>query len=92
MGWLGRLFHKRWEEERLDAELRFHLEQRVRDYVASGLSREEAHRRANLAFGGLEQVKQDCRNFSTPSGACPRIVALRWWRFSLWRWVSAPPL
>jgi hypothetical protein len=33
-GWLRRLFHKRLTEKRLDAELRFHLEQKVRDYVA----------------------------------------------------------
>ena len=62
MGWLRRLFHKRLTEKRLDAELRFHLEQRTRDYVASGVSLEEARRRANLVFGGLEQVKQDCRD------------------------------
>src|SRR5215472_9043357 len=60
-GWLRRLFHKRLTEERLDAELRFHLEQRVGDYLASGLPTEEARRRANLRFGGLEQVKQACR-------------------------------
>ena len=60
-GWLQRLFHKRRAETELDAELRFHLEQRVRDFVAAGLSPEEARRRANLAFGGLEQVKQECR-------------------------------
>ena len=60
-GWLRRLFHKRLTEERLDAELRFHLEQRVRDYVASGLPPAEARRRANLRFGGLEQVKENCR-------------------------------
>jgi putative ABC transport system permease protein len=61
MGWLRRLFHKRLMEKRMDAELRFHLEQWVRDCVASGMNREEALRRANLAFGGLEQIKQDCR-------------------------------
>jgi len=61
-GWLGRLFRKRLTEKRLDAELRFHLEQRVRDFMASGMSPEEARRRAHLAFGGLEQVKQDCRD------------------------------
>ena len=47
-GWLRRLFHKQLTEKRLDAELRFHLEQKVRDYVAAGLSPEEARRRANL--------------------------------------------
>jgi putative ABC transport system permease protein len=61
MGWLRRLFHKYLMEKQMDAELRFHLEQRVRDYVASGMNQEEACRRAHLAFGGLEQVKQDCR-------------------------------
>jgi len=60
-GWLRRLFHKRVTEERLDAELRFHLEQRVKDFIASGLSPAEARRRANLRFGGLEQVKENCR-------------------------------
>ena len=30
-GRLHRLFHKRQAEERLDAELRFHLEQRIRE-------------------------------------------------------------
>jgi putative ABC transport system permease protein len=62
MRWLGRLFHKRLMEKQLDAELRFHLEQRVRDFVASGMDEEEARRRAHLTFGGLEQVKQDCRD------------------------------
>jgi putative ABC transport system permease protein len=61
MSWLRRLFHKSLTEKRMDAELRFHLEQRVRDHVASGMSAEEARRRAHLAFGGLEQIKQDCR-------------------------------
>lgn len=59
--WLRRLFRKRQTEKLLDAELRFHLEQRVRDFVASGMGQQEARRRAHLAFGGLEQVKQDCR-------------------------------
>src|SRR5229473_547840 len=62
MGWLHRLLRRPLMEKRLDAELRFHLEQRVRDFVASGMDQEEARRRAHLAFGGLEQVKQDCRD------------------------------
>ena len=65
MGWLGRLFHKRLTEKRMDAELRFHLEHRVVDYVASGMNPVEARRRALLSFGGLEQIKQDCRDART---------------------------
>ena len=61
MHWVRRLFQKSVAEQRLDAELRFHLEQRVRNYLALGLPPKEAWRRANLAFGGLQQVKQECR-------------------------------
>ncbi len=68
MLWLHRLFHHRDAEQHLDAELRFHLEQRANDYVALGLSPEEARRQANLAFGGLEQVKQDCREVHFENG------------------------
>ena len=64
-GWVRRLFPKRPAERDLDAELRFHLQQRARDFEALGLSPQEARRRANLAFGGLEQVKQDCREART---------------------------
>lgn len=60
-GWFLRLLHDRRAEEELDAELRFHLEQRVQDLVASGLPLVEARRRANLSFGGLEQIKEECR-------------------------------
>jgi putative ABC transport system permease protein len=63
--WVRHLFPKRPAERDLDAELRFHLEQRARDFEALGLSPQEARRRANLAFGGLEQVKQDCREART---------------------------
>ena len=51
----------RWER-RLDAEMRFHLEQQVRDYLAQGLSREEAQRRAYREFGGIELSKEECRD------------------------------
>ena len=58
---LTRLFRKQQAEKHLDAELRFHLERQVSDYVASGLSPAEARRRASLDFGGLESVKQQSR-------------------------------
>jgi len=64
-GWVRRLFPKRPPERDLDAELRFHLQQRARDFETLGLSPQEARQRANLAFGGLEQVKQDCREART---------------------------
>lgn len=48
-------------EKRLGEELQFHLERQVSDYVRAGMSEEEAHRKAHLQFGGLEGVKEECR-------------------------------
>jgi predicted permease len=52
----------RGREDRLDRELRFHLEEQVRAHVARGASEEEARRLARLEFGGLEAVKDACRD------------------------------
>jgi putative ABC transport system permease protein len=49
-------------EERLDKELRFHLDQHTEDSIAQGLDPEEARRQARLALGGPEQVKEMCRD------------------------------
>src|SRR5215472_3413635 len=61
MRWYERFFRRGLTEKRLDAELRFHLDQRITDLVAAGTAPEEARRRARLEFGGLEQVKEECR-------------------------------
>jgi len=49
-------------EAELDEELRFHLERQVEKYLQSGLSREEAQRRARLEFGGIALAKEECRD------------------------------
>jgi putative ABC transport system permease protein len=48
-------------ENELDAELRFHLERQTDKYMRSGMGQAEALRRARLEFGGLDQVKNECR-------------------------------
>jgi putative ABC transport system permease protein len=48
-------------ENELDDELRFHLERQTDKYVRSGMREAEAVRRARLEFGGLDQVKDQCR-------------------------------
>jgi hypothetical protein len=48
-------------EIELNDELRFHLERQTDKYVKSGMSEAEAVRRARLEFGGLDQVKDECR-------------------------------
>ena len=48
-------------EKQLDKELRFHMEQQVEDYIAAGMTRAAAERKVRLEFGGIEQVKEECR-------------------------------
>jgi putative ABC transport system permease protein len=49
-------------EGELDEELREHFERQVERHVAAGLTRDEALRRTRLEFGGLDQVKEECRD------------------------------
>jgi putative ABC transport system permease protein len=62
MRWLRRLFHKSRADKLLDLELRFHIERHVEENVAAGMPLEEARRRAQLEFGGLERVKEEVRD------------------------------
>lgn len=59
---LRSLFRKETVEGELDDELRFHYEQQTEKYVATGMSREEAERRVRIIFGGLDQIKEECRD------------------------------
>jgi predicted permease len=61
MYWLNRLFKKEKTERQLDSELRFHVEQLAEDYVDRGMDPDQALRRARIEFGGMEGVKEDCR-------------------------------
>lgn len=58
------MFQKRKQqfEKQLDAELKDHLERQIEDYIALGMTPEEARREARLDFGGTGQVKEDCRD------------------------------
>jgi putative ABC transport system permease protein len=59
---LRSLFKRTEVEQELDEELRFHFERQVQWYERAGVARDEAVRRARLEFGGLDQVKEDCRD------------------------------
>src|SRR5215467_513177 len=61
MYWLRRLFRKEQTERRLDSELLFHVEQRAAELAASGMTPDDALRRARLEFGGMEGIKEECR-------------------------------
>src|SRR5258705_2227663 len=62
MNWWRRLVGRKEQEDYLDRELRYHTEERIADLRRSGLSEEEARRRVRLEFGGMEQVKEECRD------------------------------
>jgi putative ABC transport system permease protein len=55
------LFRRASVESELNEELRFHRDRQVEKYIQSGLTYEEAIRRFRLEFGGLDQVKEECR-------------------------------
>src|SRR5215472_6862734 len=59
---LRSLFRWAQADQELDAELRDHLERRTTEYVAQEMTLEEAHRRARLDLGGIEQSKENCRD------------------------------
>ena len=62
MSWWRRLLKRGEMERHLDAELRFHFDGLVADNLRAGMSEPEARRSARLEFGGVEQVKEECRD------------------------------
>jgi predicted permease len=49
-------------EAELDEEIRFHIEQRTEELIAAGRTPDEARREARRVFGGVEQIKEECRD------------------------------
>ena len=47
-------------EQEVDEELKFHIEQRTREYIAQGMSPEAARRTAAEKFGNVTQVRETC--------------------------------
>jgi putative ABC transport system permease protein len=62
MSWWNSLFHKRELDAQTDAELRFHVDEVTQANIATGMTRQEARRRALLDFGGHEQIKEEVRD------------------------------
>jgi putative ABC transport system permease protein len=58
---IGNLFRKRRHERELADELASHLQMHIEDNLRSGMTPEEARRQALIKLGGLEQVKEECR-------------------------------
>jgi len=56
------LFRRGSVEQELNDELRFHLERTIEAKVATGMPAEEARYAALRELGGVEQIKEECRD------------------------------
>jgi macrolide transport system ATP-binding/permease protein len=53
----------RWRRDpRVRDEIRFHRDRLIADFMAAGLDRREAERRAFLEFRNEEQIEEACRD------------------------------
>src|SRR6516165_6546741 len=58
---LRSLFHREKAELALSEELQFHLQNQIDEYIAGGMDAQEARHAAFRSLGGVEQVKEECR-------------------------------
>jgi putative ABC transport system permease protein len=59
---IGALIGKRKLDAEMDDEMRMHLELRIEKNMAAGMSPREAYFAARRSFGGVEQIKERCRD------------------------------
>jgi macrolide transport system ATP-binding/permease protein len=59
---LRSLFLKDRAELDLSDELQFHLQNQIDEFVAQGMNPQEARRAARQSLGGVEQIKEECRD------------------------------
>jgi hypothetical protein len=59
---LRSLFRKNKADLDLSEELQFHAQNQMDEYVAQGMDPEEARHAAFRPLGGVEQIKEECRD------------------------------
>ncbi|HYL92384.1 MAG TPA: ABC transporter permease [Alphaproteobacteria bacterium] len=84
---LRSLFRKSHADHELDGELQFHLQSQIDEYIAQGMDAEDARYAALRSLGGVEQIKEECRDMRNTN----------WWehfaqdlRFALRTFIKAP--
>src|SRR5919198_3134481 len=68
MGWLRRLrstFLRSRLDEDFEEELRFHLDERIHEYVKSGMTQEQARLQAHRRLGNLALARERARDVDT---------------------------
>src|SRR6516164_3915556 len=59
---LGSILRRSQKERELSEELQFHLERQIEQNLAAGMPPEEARYAALRLFGGVQQIKEECRD------------------------------
>jgi hypothetical protein len=88
---LRHVLRRRALERELDAELRDHIEREIAEGVRGGQSEAEVRRQMRLTSGGLDQVKEACRDVRRPPALADLGADLRFaWRTLVKdRWFTA---
>ena len=60
MSWIKQIFSRQRYYSDLSAEIRTHLEEKVEEFVAGGMSRTEAEYAARREFGNVTLVEERC--------------------------------
>jgi len=61
MGWLKQIFSRRGRYDEIAESIRDHLEEKIEDLMETGLSREEATRKARREFGNVTLIEERSR-------------------------------
>ena len=73
-------FWRLWNSDsaaNVDDELRFHFDQKVEEFIAMGMSRDEARKRAEAEFGDVNEVSERLREIDGRIGQRQRRA--EWW-------------
>lgn len=79
------LFRTRTAEQELSEELQNHLQSQTEQLIAGGMSPDEARRAALRDFGGVEQIKEECRDTRNVGLVETTVQDLRFGFRMLWR-------
>jgi predicted permease len=68
MNWFTQLFSRKRLDQELTEEIQAHLDEKIEELIAEGMSREQAKRSARLEFGNVGVIEEHCREvWSWPS-------------------------
>ena len=67
LSWRHATLRRSRMENKMGAELRFHIETCAEDLIRGGVPRSEAMRRARVKFGAIERAKEECHDARGPN-------------------------